>query len=694
MALSDLKIKLSYTSQGEDDILNDFLLPALKEATLYKRSVGFFSSSVFELLGEGLDSLVKNEGEIRIICSPELSKEDIEGIQLGYALKEGILRNLFEKDVEKTLSEMNDHNLIQLISLIARGKLNVMVVDLDNSRGIYHDKIGIIKDKENNAVLFVGSPNESVNAYEYNYEKVRVSVSWNQGDLPRIEDDEKEFDDIWEGLNKYIRKKDYTDIISDYFIKEAHRRNIDPNQNLGSEEAEKTGQIRLRKYQEKAIARWAANDYRGFYVMATGTGKTWTAIYSALEVIKKEPIFLVICAPYKHLVRQWYEDVHKVLQDSPTVLISSENYDWENQLVEALLNVKYGEKKTVVAISTIKSFIGPKFEKIAKKNVLKRMLIVDEAHRFKHLTEEIKNNYRYMLGLSATPFSRRQDQYGQELMDFFGGQVFDLPIEYAIDHDYLVHYNYHPIFVDATDDEERNFDRYTSLMASCFRNGVCIDIEALAKHKRSRLRVISMAQEKLDRIKWILNQVYENQHFIVYCGDGKLFADNRREEIRHIQYVKEVLSEMEYRVSQFTAEESMKERMKLVNSFNIGMIDAMVAIRCLDEGINIPSIRGALLLSSNDDYREFVQRRGRILRTYTDEYTGEKKENANIYDVIVLPSFNRLFAQIELRRFYEYCRLADNKEDCIRQLGDLLDRYSLTIEDVAELEDNEDDLDE
>ena len=226
MALSDLIIKLSYTRHGEDDILKDFLIPALKEATLYKRSVGFFSSSVFELLGDGLDSLVKNDGEIRVICSPELSKEDIEGIQLGYALKEGILRNLFEEDIEKSISEIDDHNLIQLISLIARDKLNVIVVDIDNSRGIYHDKIGIIKDKENNEVLFVGSPNESVNAYEYNYEKVRVSVSWNQGDLPRIEDDEKEFDDIWEGINKYIRKKDYTDIISERFIKEARKRSV------------------------------------------------------------------------------------------------------------------------------------------------------------------------------------------------------------------------------------------------------------------------------------------------------------------------------------------------------------------------------------------------------------------------------------------------------------------------------------
>ena len=428
--------------------------------------------------------------------------------------------------------------------------------------------------------------------------------------------------------------------------------------------------------------------------MATGTGKTWTAIYSALEVNRDTPIFLVICAPYKHLVRQWFDDVHKVFPDCPTVMVSSENHDWENQLLDAVLNSKYGERKTIVAISTIKSFNTPKFTRIAGKSNLEKMLIVDEAHRFKNLTDEIQESYRYMLGLSATPSSKKQDQAGQKLMDFFGGQVFNLPLEYAIERGYLVHYNYYPIYVNATDDEERNFERLTSLMASCFRNNVCIDVEGLAKLKRSRLRVISMAQEKTDRINWILSQIREDDHFIVYCGDGRLFEEQRGEEVRHIQYVKDCLTNLDYRVNQFTAEENIKERMQIVNSFNKGMIDSLVAIRCLDEGINIPSIKGALILSSNDDYREFVQRRGRILRTYTNEYTGEDKEVANIYDVIVLPPANRTFAQIEFRRFYEYARLADNAEYCIRELEELLIQYNLEMEDIMDLEENEDDLDE
>lgn len=689
MALSDLDIKISYTSHGKENILNDFLIPALKESNLYRRSVGFFSSSVFELLGVGLDCLIENDGHIEIICSPELSRQDLEGVQLGYALKVANTQKLFDDDLDRTISELSDDNLAKLVTLISKGQMNVIVVDLENSRGMYHDKIGIFQDKEGSKVLFVGSANESVNAYEFNYEKVRVSVSWNPSDIPRIEDDEQEFEGIWNGTNEYVRKKDYTYIIIDKLREEARKRNI----TLPEKESKKDP-IKLRDYQKEAIANWIANGYHGFYVMATGTGKTWTAIYSALEVIKLNPIFLVICAPYKHLVRQWYEDVHKVLPNCTTVLISSENHEWEDQLLDAILNVKYGEKKTIVAISTIKSFNKQKFSRIANKVTLDKMLIVDEAHRFKNLSPDIQESYKYMLGLSATPFSRKQDQAGTELMEFFGGQVFDLPLEYAIKHGYLVHYNYYPIYVDASDDEERRFERYTSLMASCFRNNVCIDVEGLAKHKRARLRVISMAQEKIDRINWILTQIREDNHFIVYCGDGKLFAEQRGEEVRHIQFVKDVLSNLGYRVNQFTAEENIKDRMQIVDSFNKGIIDSLAAIRCLDEGINIPSIKGALILSSNDDYREFVQRRGRILRTYTNEYSGERKECANIYDVVVLPPSNQGFAQIELRRFYEYASLADNREYCMRELEDLLIRYGLEMGDIVDLEENEDDLDE
>lgn len=688
MSLKDLPIRLSYKSRGKDNMLNAFLIPALRQSVVYKRSVGFFSSSVFEIIDVGLAQFINNGGRIQIICSPELSEEDLEAIHLGYEMKRSITEKAILEDLERCLEKITNENLRLLVELISRDRMNVMVVEVDDNLGIYHDKIGILKDADNNEVLFVGSPNESKNAYCGNYEKIRISVSWNQNDLLRIQDDEEEFDAIWNGTHEYINRTDCTELVGKKIKNVLAKREPEV-------EKEKNQGVILRSYQNEAIKAWIDNDKHGFFVMATGTGKTWTAIYAALEVIKKENIFLVICAPYKHLVRQWYEDIHRVLSQCQTIMVSSENQKWDDELLDAIYNSRYNDGGTVIVISTIVSFNLERFERISKKTNMKRMLIVDEAHRFKNTTDQIKRLYAYMLGLSATPSSKKDDEAGQRLMDYFGGQVYNLPIEYAIENNYLVHYNYFPIYVEATYEEERSFERYTSLMASCFRNNVCIDVERVAKYKRSRLRVISMAQEKIDKIRWILSHVKEQDHFIVYCGDGRLFEENDEEGRRHIQFVQDILKEQGYRVNQFTAEENMKERMQLVNSFNRGMVDSLVAIRCLDEGINIPSIEGALLLSSNDDYREFVQRRGRILRTYTNEFTGKQKKVANIYDVIVLPSDTMSnFALIELRRFYEYARLADNKDSCLEELEDLSIRYGLDMETIMQTEDNEGDLDE
>ncbi len=685
-SLKDLPLKISYRSKGNDDIVNSFLVPALKCATLYKRSVGFFSSSVFELTGEGVEKMTREGGEIRIICSPELKEEDIESIKTGYTLKANLLREKIEKDIELSIEQISTEKLTFLARLIRDGKLNIVVVnvkDRNNTVGIYHDKLGIIEDSEGNKVLFVGSANESKNAYLYNYEKIRLSMSWYDTDRAKIEDDELEFDSIWEGKNEYVERFSCSEIVAKTIKNVLKARSEEPGPN----------DFKLRDYQEKAINAWKANGCRGFYVMATGTGKTWTAIYSAKELTDRENIFLVICAPYKHLVKQWYEDVKKVYPDSPIILVSSENSSWREQLGDAILSTKYGEKKNVIAISTIKSFCTEGFSKIANRTNMDRMLIVDEAHRFKNLSDEIRSRYKYLLGLSATPASRREDEFAEKLVDFFGGKVYDLPIEYAIDKGYLVKYNYYPIYVNATREDEDKFNKYTRLMQSCIKNGVVIDLENLAKYKRSRLRTISMAEEKIEKINWILSQVRESDHFIVYCGDGKL--SEAGEDLRHIQYIKNILDSLGYKASQFTADESMEDRMKIVESFNRGMIDAMVAIRCLDEGINIPSIEGALILSSNDDYREFVQRRGRILRTYYNKYKEIEKTIANIYDVIVLPSDdNMAFAAIELRRFNEYARLAENKEECMEELSDLLIRYGVDEEQIIETEGEEGDMDE
>ena len=681
MNYQELEIKRSYVSVGQENIAKSFLTPVLKCTKSYKRSVGFFSSSVLQPIVDGIVALARNNGKIQLIASPNLTEDDIHAISTGYEAREKVINASFTRDFMKELEIFDDAKLQLLATLIARGTLDIKIAVTD-TLGIYHDKLGILEDFDGNVVVFYGSANSTLSGYQNNYEKIRVVKNWVPGEQASIADEQKEFDSLWNGTNEFVKVYDY---------KESAQANILQMIETRASAASVKAPIKLRDYQEEAIAAWVKNDYHGFYVMATGTGKTWTAIYSAKELLKTHPAMVVICAPYKHLVKQWAEDVEKAFEDAKIIMVSSENPKWEQQMSQEIIRKKYDTNAQTIIISTIASFKMSRFEKTLSKSNEDKLLIVDEAHRFTDRSEDMNTQFKYMLGLSATPFSGTSAQRGKELMEFFGGQVFSLPIEEALERKFLVPYYYHPIYVHASEEDEEKFQYHTHRILSCFKNNVCINPDLLVKSLRNRLRVISMAEEKQDQIDYIVSQIKENDHFVVYCGDGRLFDYNTGEEIRHIQSVKRVLSAHGYKSSQFTAQENMEDRMKLVDAFNKGEISALAAIRCLDEGINIPSIKSALILSSNDDYREFVQRRGRILRTY------KGKEYAHIYDVVVLPSCDLpAWAKIEFRRFHEYAKLSLNWEELAPELESYLGDYGLTVEDVDvyDYEDMEESLDD
>ncbi len=663
MTYKQLDIAHSYISQGDNNIADSFLVPVLKCTKEYKRSVGFFSSGVFDTILDGIIALVRNGGKIKLIASPKLSEADAEAISLGYEQRKKYIEDSFSKDFIEEVSKLSDKHLQILCDLIRKEILDIKIAITDGC-GIYHDKLGILKDIDGNIIAFYGSSNSSYSGYRCNYERIRVSKNWEPGFEEIVADEDKEFDRLWDNTNEFVEVYEFTKTAEQNLIEviEYRKNNSEPQ-----------AKITLRDYQEKAIESWVANGYHGFYVMATGTGKTWTAIYSAKKLVESHPCLITICAPYKHLVKQWSEDVESAFPKAKIVLVSSENPGWEKQIANEIIRGKYNEDSQLIIISTIASFKMKRFADAISKYDGKILLIVDEAHRFTVRPD----SFDYMLGLSATPFSGSSAEKGNELMHYFGGQVFSLPIEDALDRGFLVPYYYYPIYVYATDEEEERFNKYSKIILSCFRNRKCIDPDLLVKTLRNRLRVISMADEKLSKIDDIINRVDEKDHVVVYCGDGKLFDNNSGEELRHIQSVKRVLTAHDYKASQFTAQEDMQDRMELVDSFNKGEISALAAIRCLDEGINIPSIKSALILSSNDDYREFVQRRGRILRNY------DGKKSAKIYDVIVLPKSNsEQWAKIELRRFHEYAKLSQNWKDLEAELTDMLIQYGLSMEDV------------
>lgn len=669
----DFNIDISYRNVGENSLTN-IINPLLKSTKIYRRSVGFFSSSALNFINDGIVSLARNGGHIFLCTCPRLNENDVLAIKLGYEIRD-ILMERFEGEVEETLNLLSDDNVNMLYSLVKENILDVKVVCKNG--GIYHDKLALLEDFDGNKVAFVGSANESAPGYHDNYEKVRVYKSWmdNEG---RIEDEMSEFLSIWNNSNEFLQVYDFMTAFQNKIIERIKN---------GSMSKKSNSPYQMREYQDDAKQNWIKNGHKGFFVMATGTGKTITSLYSIQELINENKIFTVIAVPYKHLVNQWYDDVVKFFPNSATFIVHGEITDAETNIFSAYINSKR-EYKPIIVVTTIKSFFLKRYETLYNKILYDKLLIVDEAHNFiNKINDNLSSKYKYKLGLSATPVFGNDASKTKLLLDWFGGLVMDFPIEKAIGK-YLVNYEYHPIFIDATDEDEEKFAKATQMMISACDpiTGQIIDEEKFTLAYRSRLRAISMADGKMDNISYIFNQVKEKNHFIIYCSDGKLFykdKSNNPSEIRHLEYILRLINNsiinnsLNLRATKFTASENVDTRMDLIDRFNKGYDDIMVAIRCLDEGINIPSIKSALILSSNDNYREFVQRRGRILRLY------KGKELANIYDVIVLPSSeNKSFASIELRRFYEYARLALNKDELLKRLDEELSNYGLTYDDI------------
>ena len=388
MGLKNLDIKRSYISYGDDNIPKAFLVPALRYAKSYQRSVGFFSSSVFLPIMDGIVSLFRNGGKIQLIASPQLSEEDIQAINLGYEKRDKVITDAATRDFMSSFQEFDEVKLQLLVDLIASGTLDIKIATL-TSVGIYHDKLGIIKDFEGNAIVFFGSANSSINAYQNNYEKIRVVKSWDETENDVIEEEENEFESLWQGKNPYVNVLSYSESAKENLITIIH------NKKTEAEDAKDP--IKLRDYQEEAIAAWVANDYHGFYVMATGTGKTWTAIFSAKKLLEQHPAMVVICAPYKHLVRQWADDVIKAFPDAKIVMVSSENAKWESQLSDLIIRKKYQKDLQIIVISTIASFKMQRFNKTLGYSREQKLLIVDEAHRFTERPDALHKQFQYEL---------------------------------------------------------------------------------------------------------------------------------------------------------------------------------------------------------------------------------------------------------------------------------------------------------
>ena len=496
MSLADLNFKLSYNTH-QCNVVQEFLIPALKQAVEYDRAVGFFSSTSLMAISVGIKDLVENGGKIRLICSPRLSKEDIEAIQDGYD-RRSVIENALEREFVEPENVYQEERLNILSHLIADGILDIKVANMktENPNAMFHVKIGVIYDVNANYVAFTGSMNDSENAFFENEDTIEVFSSLGH-DYDRAFDKKEYFNEIWENQRSNLEVISFPEAIVNRintYRKDSINWNVDNDEMHGKGlKKQKTipdvpSYISIRDYQQQAYQNWKAKSYCGIYDMATGTGKTYTALYSIVELLKEknQKVSVVICCPYQHLVNQWSEDLDAFGFMYIMGFSSSRQKDWKKRLEKSVFNVNHRIKDNFIFITTNATF-SSLFVQNQLKNVNRELLIVvDEAHNFgtDRLVSMLDEKYDYRLALSAT-LERHNDLVGtKRLYDFFGERCIEYSLERAIQEGKLCQYYYYPIPVYLEDYELEEYNELSKELVKYIKKNKDGEIEYTKQAER------------------------------------------------------------------------------------------------------------------------------------------------------------------------------------------------------------------
>lgn len=694
----ELKLKSSYRSDS-DNIYCDFLEKCLKNSISYDRAVGYFTSDSLYLLLEGVENLINNNGIMRVVTSPMLSEKDV--IALKNLNDKEVINLKIEKELKKFFSGEEDDITKIFAWLIMKNILQIKIAYQKHDIGIYHEKFGIFRDIEGSKVAFSGSVNETIGGMSRNFESIDVYSSLDgKKDLERIENKERDFKKLWENKTNKIEVIDIDEAIKKEIISKAP---TDEEIVLILDKRYKKKIIKgltkpkwlnVRDYQIEAFKNWKNNDCKGILEMATGSGKTLTALNIMTEISKNKRMFFIVVCPQTYLVRQWAEEIKEFGVKS--IICNSENKNWKNEINNKLFLLNENELDVTVAVVTNKTLQNISFVRALRRVKKDVMIVVDECHNIgsssfeEFLEKEELKKISLKLGLSATP-DREGDQKGNEIIEkYLGNVVFQFSLEDAIKGGFLTNYKYYPYFVTLSEEEEKEYIELSKKIASMSfsknsnlkdRKKESTPLEMLL-FKRARL--LNLTNSKIEKLLEVIDEDSFNN--LIYVGAGKARGEYENNEQKFIHKVMEVVSKSRhFKLMKFTSEESKDEREVVIKKFTEKDINAVVAIKCLDEGINIPSIERAYILGSTSNYREYVQRRGRILRK------SDNKSIAEIHDFLVVPrsyenyqpiqdsnfNFEKKMVEGELKRLEEYNSLALNKYRNESKLRNLKEFYGI-----------------
>jgi len=599
-----------------------------------------------------------------------------------------------------------------------------------NNSGILHEKVGILQDvnsDDKDYITFSGSANATYYAWVKNREEMKIFKSWEENGREYAEYDFNKFKNYWNGKDSILKIFNFPiefirDLIDKYLPKENNLNEIDFEliDNNVRNELQKEIWWKLKKeqlkeknwkyveysskkvietiiprdYQEDALSLLERNDYTGFLEMATGSGKTKIAIMASYNLYKKlieekKRLLIIISVPDSYLVDQWYNEVF--MYTNNVVKCYSQNSNWRELLKNQISRLIYKSTDHCYVIATHESFNSESWENYIIrpckniKKYLKILFIGDEAHTLgaptrrltiENITTFLESNYK--IGLSATPIREYDEEGTQFILNFFtidgsDKRIYSFPLKNAQERGFLMKFNYYPIRCDF---DTEKFDEFRELTEKIGKKiNVLKKINAGKKEitqdltilLNKRADLLKKADSKLNPLKRLINDLnlkHQLWKTVIYTKDKE-----QRSKVNNVITEVNELFELRNKISKDKIDGSDLNpiRIERINNLTNNVVNLLIVMKCLDQGVDIPSLERAIFLSSSGTQLEHIQRAGRLLRRNEN-----KKEPVEIYDFFVFPTkaqieedknISKKIYSIEKRRIEFFAEVAENKSD-------------------------------
>lgn len=706
---------LLYSTDTNNKPLSLIIDLFLNSSTIYLK-LGYFSSSALFALSCCFAQFIKRGGTLRVVCNKHLTREDIKLLNSSFS------NSVSDRDeaVEKLLLATKEHFYQCLKFLLINKRLEIIPID-SPKEGLVHFKEGIAEDIYDNKAFFTGSMNFTFSGLFKNGESITVSRSWGYPpELTRIEENSEIFDSIFTKSNpsyKYLSNEELLNVINSVEYKscekllEEEAKLINGISKVSKEHIPKLGQVYIdichdigipcfpyptgpRKYQKDAYLNWKKNNDSGIFSMATGTGKTITSLNCLLREYETNGYYHnLIVVPTTVLLDQWEEELLKFNFHEKIIKVPSTK-KWHHTLRDYCRAINAGLSFNFSILITYASFSNSKFQSVLAKLPDDLCIVFDEAHNIgspsvRKTLPSIKQ--RKKIALSATP-NRKYDPEGTEEMEsFFNDKApycYSFSTQRAIEEGYLTKYEYFPYIINLSDSESEEYYELSKRILRHFDSdsGSIKMTEEAKKLLLLRKNIIHKAQSKIDILDKILQdeKSRSNNNEIAYTFLYSPEGYYKNESDTNSRIIQEFVNKIrqnfpELNIEQYTSESSEKER--LLDDFENGFIDILASMKCLDEGVDIPRTEVAIFCSSTGNPRQFIQRRGRVLRRHKD------KQWARIYDMVVIPNrglwdskylkMEQSLLRSELSRVFFFAKLSENPSYTYKTFEKVIIEYNL-----------------